>query len=51
MLVEAFEKGKEAYQIISFLAKAKSADDFFNYRVSYDTDRNISGVFSDKLIQ
>ena len=25
-------------QIISFLAKAKSSDDFFDYRVSYDTD-------------
>ena len=44
ILVESLEKGKEVDQIIIFLSKAKSADNFFNYRVSYDTDRNISGV-------
>ena len=45
MLVEALEKGKEVDQIISFLAKAKSAGNFFGYRVSYNTDGNILGVF------
>ena len=40
-------------QIISFLAKAKYADDFFKYRVSYDTDGNISGILlqTRKIIQ
>ena len=37
MLVEALEKGKEVYQIISFLARAKSADNLFGYKVSYNT--------------
>ena len=44
MLVEALEKGKEVDQMISFFAKAKSADNFFDYRVSYKTDGKISGV-------
>ena len=45
MLLEALEKGKEVDQIIIFLAKAKYSDNFFDYRVFYDTDKNISGVF------
>ena len=45
MPVGAPEKGKEVDQIISFLARAKYADKFFDYRVSYHTDKNISGVF------
>ena len=45
MLSEALEKGKDVDQIIIFLAKAKSSDNFFDYRVSYDTDRKTSGVF------
>ena len=37
ILVEALENLKELNQIISFLAKSKSENDFFDYRVSYDT--------------